>query len=207
MAVDGMGNRRLIEQVTGVDANDTVVRSLYATAREQLSEPNAIVTLSLSDEAGMLAFGTGRQPEQVASLPIGLRALADQLFGSGTITELAIEQGIEKVEERVMPWQRKLPTPARLFTGGDDIVDIACMAGMPRDGDTWMLSTDSVEQLFNRWIARVQGRPASQDDLPLTPRFSASLLVLRECLHHLGFDSIIVLRELPDTSAGVTSAL
>jgi len=82
MAVDGMGNRRLIEQVTGVDANDTVVRSLYATAREQLSEPNAIVTLLLSDEAGMLAFGTGRQPEQVASLPIGLRALADPLFGA-----------------------------------------------------------------------------------------------------------------------------
>lgn len=177
-----------------MDANDTAGRALYATAREKLSGPDAIVALSLDDEAVRLAFGIGPQPEQVASLPLGLRTLADKFFGSGTFSELSIEQAIEQVEERVMPWRRKLPSAARLFTGGADMIDIARRAGMPDENDAWVLSTDSVEQVFNRWIARVQGRPVSQDDLPLTPRFSSGLLVLRECLHHLGFNGVTVLR-------------
>lgn len=51
--------------------------------------------------------------------------------------------------------------------------------------------------MFHRWLARVQGCPASPDDLPLTPRFSASLLELRECLHYLRFSDIMILRTLP----------
>ena len=51
--------------------------------------------------------------------------------------------------------------------------------------------------MFHPWLARVQGCSASLDDLPLTPRFSASLLELRECLHCLRFSDIMILRTLP----------
>lgn len=185
-----------------MDAKEKVLRSIYAAALDKASEPEAIVVLALDDEAVWLAFGAQSRPTQVVPLPLGLSTLAARFFGGGTFSELAIEQAIAEVEERVMPWQRQLPSPARLFTADADIVDIARWAGMPEEGRTWRLSTDSVERLFNRWIARAQGRPASRDALPLTARFSASLLVLRECLHHLGFDGVTLLRDLPISTAG-----
>lgn len=51
-----------------------------------------------------------------------------------------------------------------------------------------------MERLFDQLAARVQGRPASQTDIPDDPAFYASLLILREFLHHLQFPAITVQR-------------
>jgi len=106
---------------------------------------------------------------------------------------LAAEEAIAHVEDIVMPWHGHWPTSASLITCDPHITALATWAGMPGDGP-WLLSIDAVEHLFNRWAARVQGRPASQDDLPVTGLFAATLLTLREWLHHLGFQGVIVWR-------------
>lgn len=49
-----------------------------------------------------------------------------------------------------------------------------------------------MEQTFNWLAAIVQGRPVSLDSIPTTAEFCASLLILREFMHHLNFTSINV---------------
>jgi hypothetical protein len=50
-----------------------------------------------------------------------------------------------------------------------------------------------MEQVFGRLAAIISGRPANQDILPITNTFVATLLILREVMHHLGFMNITVL--------------
>ena len=153
----------------------------------------ACVALHLGEEALALAWGgDGPQPAHQALLPLGLRALAQRYFPGEQPTPQAIEAAIEAVENQVMPWQRRLPPGARLVTGDTAIAELAAWAGLPSDGHAVQLGTEALEPLFDRWVARALGRPASQDPLPTTGRFSAALLVLRECLHHLGVGAITV---------------
>lgn len=179
--------------MNGSHAGEIAIRAIYAWARQNLRDADAIVALQLGADESMLAFGQGEQPEQVSVLPLGLQRLADRYFPDGRLSELLIEHAIAEVEDIVMPWHGKLPTAAGLFTDDAGIAGLARWADMPDKAGPWLLTTEAVEQLFNRWAALAQGRPASQDPLPTTGRFSATLLVLREWLHHLGFDGITVL--------------
>ena len=181
-------------------SSETAIRATYARASQNLPGTGAIVVLKLGDDSSDLAFGTGAQPEQLVSLPLGLGVLADRYFPAGHLSELLIEHAIAEVEDIMMPWHGKLPSAATLFTDDAAVAELLRWAGMPEDPDSWRLTTEAVEQLFNRWAALAQGRPASQDPLPTTGRFSATLLVLREWLHHLGFDGITLL--LQRSSAG-----
>jgi hypothetical protein len=44
--------------------------------------------------------------------------------------------------------------------------------------------------MFDRMAAISMGRPAGQDTLPAGAAFRATLLILREFMHHLQFQSI-----------------
>jgi hypothetical protein len=84
-----------------------------------------------------------------------------------------------------------------LFAQNAVSTELAYWAGMTDLNIPWLLKTEAVEELFNRWTALVQGRPASQDPLPTNGHFSATLLVLRECLHHWEIQGITVLPLIP----------
>jgi len=95
-------------------------------------------------------------------------------------TPLEVEQAIEVVEEHVMPLARRLPRPARLVCADA----LALRLGPPGE-----LGIAAVEERFNELAAIVQGRPAG--DSPLAdPALAGYLLILREVLHHLGFDRV-----------------
>ena len=185
--------------MSGASTVEAAVRASYAWAR-RVPDAGACVALHLGDEASALAWGTGAEPDGVAVLPLGLHTLADRYFPGGRLSEMAIEAAIAEVEDIVMPWHGQLPPGARLVSGDAAIAELAAWAGMRGDGP-WQFGTESVEHLFNRWVALAQGRPASQDALPTTGAFSATLLVLREWLHHLGFEGITVMAGPPQASS------
>jgi len=174
--------------------NSPAVASAQATlqlANQRLAGEVAIVVLHLGDDAAAVAWG--QAPDQAAALDLGLVLLATRLAPGGRSSAGAVEDAIATVEDVVMPWHGRIPVAARLVSGDVWVQALASWAGMPADADAWWLSTEAVERLFDRWAALVQGRPASQDGLPSTGAFAAALLVLREWLHHLGFDGVWVL--------------
>jgi exopolyphosphatase/pppGpp-phosphohydrolase len=165
----------------------------FARARQLVPMDQPIVVLHLGDEQAMLAWGTEVQPSKFLTLPIGLSGLANKISPNGQLSELAMEQIIAEVEDTVMPLHTKLPAASTLFSDDAMMAELSRWACRTDNTTHWQLDIDSVEHLFNRLVALAQGRPASQDSLPTTGRFAATLLVLREWLHHLHFDGITVL--------------
>ena len=86
---------------------------------------------------------------------------------------------------------QRLPAALRLQTGDARLrALVGDVAGAARaDAPVW-LDIDAVEQLFNLLVARAQGRPASQDSLPVDGPSAARLVIVRELLHHWRLDGL-----------------
>jgi NADP-dependent 3-hydroxy acid dehydrogenase YdfG len=52
------------------------------------------------------------------------------------------------------------------------------------------LSTEAMERVFDRLAAVVTGSSAARQGIPAGREFAATLLILREFMHHLRFTSI-----------------
>ena len=124
------------------------------------------------------------------SLPVSADALARDLLRHAPPSPLEIERAIERVEDAVMPARARLPAALRLQTSDARLRALVGAAGAARaDAPVW-LDIDTVEQLFNRLVARAQGRPASQDPLPVDGPSAARLVIVRELLHHWRLDGL-----------------
>ena len=118
------------------------------------------------------------------TLPVGAGALAQEVLRHVPPRPLEIEQAIEVVEEAVMPARAQLPSTIRLCCADPHLKLMATMVTQAKD-PVW-LGIDAVEQLFNRLVARAEGRPALQDELPVDGPSAARLVIVREILHHWG---------------------
>ena len=124
------------------------------------------------------------------SLPLSADALARDLLRHAPPSPLEIERAIERVEDAVMPARARLPAALRLQTDDARLRALVGAASAARaDAPVW-LDIDTVEQIFNRLVARAQGRPASQDPLPVDGPSAARLVIVRELLHHWRLDGL-----------------
>ena len=95
------------------------------------------------------------------------------------------------VEDELFKIRNKVVKGSSLCTTDASIFEIANLAGATEQPQP-TLSRDAVEQAFSRLTAIVQGRPAALDSIPVSPQFCATLMILREFMHHLDFASISV---------------
>ncbi len=124
-------------------------------------------------------------------LRLGTASLARQWMRHTPPTPLEIEHAIEQTEDVVMPLARKLVrTEQMLLSGSGAALILQGVVAAPDAAVRWNL--DEVEHLFNRIAMVSQGRPSGQEDLPTAPEFYAAMVILRECLHHLRFDGVVV---------------
>jgi hypothetical protein len=117
-------------------------------------------------------------------LAIGSRQIAQQFFRHHPPTALEVENAIQTVEDEVVRARVLVPAGQVIFCADASVRAIATAAGVDPVGGQ-ALSLEQVEHTFNRWSALVEGRPQSQDALPADPAFAATLLILREFMHHL----------------------
>ena len=131
------------------------------------------------------------QPPSVHRLPLGYRQLAAQYLTHAPPSDSQVERVIEVVEDQVMPLTRAWPAPTAQFT-------LACrgaplqtlVAQLPSSGQA-LHSADDVEQLFNRFANIAMGGAAA--GLHISNEQAAFLTMLRECMHHWGCHSLVVL--------------
>lgn len=165
----------------------------YAALRSRVPATTPVMLLHIGADQTQLAAGTDPQPSAVLLLDLGTQRTSAAFFKHTPPTPGDIENAIQVVEDevtRARPLAAGLPA---LFTHDARIREMARLAGCA-DSAAITLTTDQVERLFDQLAARVQGRPASQTDIPDDPAFYASLLILREFLHHLQFPAITVQR-------------
>ena len=138
-----------------------------------------------------LAVGSDFEPEVTLALGIGSEKTAREYFRHEPPTPGEMENAISAVEDEVVRARVMITNRSNLFTTDAAIREIAIVAGLPEDTEM-TLSLDTVERIFERLAAVTLGRPASQEGLPTSATFAATLLILREFMHHLKFQSITV---------------
>ena len=129
-------------------------------------------------------------PAMTLSLPVGAAALARAVLRHAPPRPLEIEQAIEVVEEAVMPARTRLPGAMQLYCA-DPLLRALAAAEPGPNAPAW-LGIGAIEGLFSRLVARAEGRPASQDDLPVDGASAARLVIVREMLHHWALDGLYV---------------
>ena len=164
-------------------------RATWLQARHELG--GNITALEFGDTASGVATGGQSAPARVIRLPLGVGALARKYFRAPRPGEGAIEAAIAEAEEAIMPLRPLVPAGSRCVSGDSRVAWVAGVLGL--EPAPWAtLTTETVEHGFNRWVSIALGKPATQDTLPAGAEFAASLLVLREWLHHLSFADILL---------------
>jgi exopolyphosphatase/pppGpp-phosphohydrolase len=169
--------------------NDIQVQ--YKSARLGVSMGMPISLLQIGDEQTTIAFGTVAEPEAVIELSMGSNRTAVDYFKHIPPTLGEMETAIMVVEDEVTRAGKLLTGHSMLFTKDASIREIALIAGVS-DQSEMVLSLEAVERTFDLLASLVLERPASSAGIPTHPAFAATLLILREFMHHLKFESICI---------------
>lgn len=124
----------------------------------------------------------------VARIEAGYEAMRSRYFGQPRLDAGALERAIEWTEDRIQAAHADIPLGARLCTSESDVRLIARAAGLAADAP--VLHVEAVEQTFSRLVLQAFGQSPPQEDLPHEPRVFATVVLLREMLHHLRFGQI-----------------
>ena len=135
--------------------------------------------IRMEDYHTMLSDGAA--PEVV--VPVGARGLAEELFRHDPPTPYEIEQAIDRVEDALAATGLKHAVRGDLLTRDPQL---HTLLGLRAQGDR--VTRDEVELGFQRLASVALGHPGLCDGLP-SPA-AAVLLILRECMHHLGYAGV-----------------
>ena len=164
----------------------------YRVIRAAMPTAERIAVLSLgADETGV-AVGASAVPDATIILGVGSRKTASDHFKQSPPSPGDLEATIEVVEDEVTRVLALLPGGAELVTADGSLRQVAYAAGQDGDADI-VLSVEQVERTFERLAAVSLGRPAAREGLPEGHDFAATLLIVREFMHHLGFSRITIL--------------
>jgi len=105
---------------------------------------------------------------------------------------IELEAAIADIEEQMMPVIKELHKHRCLVTTDRVFWNIAEIAGFGSE-DKHRLDVGTVEAVFNRLVDVAYGTPASRLEVPETREFAATVLFLRELMHHANYSSIILL--------------
>ncbi|MCM2252249.1 MAG: hypothetical protein NDJ19_07815 [Ramlibacter sp.] len=144
-----------------------------------------IVQLELGAGAGhvgIIAADAGRK----LPLPIGSSHLV-RLFRRDPPRPVDLEEAIEVTEDAVMPLARLLP-PDSVLRADDPLTRQVALRAAGSDA-VQSVSLDAIEALFGQ-LADAAQRGFWSGELRLDPTEAAALVILREFMHHAGFDSI-----------------
>ncbi|HET7670455.1 MAG TPA: hypothetical protein VFK84_08600 [Burkholderiales bacterium] len=132
-----------------------------------------------------LRVGADQTTLGAATLDIGWRTISHVHLKSDPASPLDLENAIAAIEDEIARVHQAVERDSTVVTTDTDetIREIALASGV-RAGAGMALSPEAVERAY----ARLTGRAG----LPGTRRFAATLLILRELMHHLQIGRIVI---------------
>ncbi len=161
---------------------------------------NKSIHLHIGAEQTTVSIDTHGAAAEVMVLDIGQSRTPAEFFKHSPPTEGEIEAAIMRVEDEVTRARTLVAGHTGLTTSDLAIRDIARVAGLPLQAEM-LLTVEAVERLFDLLAAWSLGRPALRSGIPTDAAFAATLLILREFMHHLHFACIQVLGTPADAKA------
>ena len=178
----------------GIDGRvvDAIVR--------RLNEPAARSTwLHFGDEKLVVRQQTGDQPDTERHLDVGTARIAKDFFRHDPPTAQELERAIDVTEDAIMQLGRPADVRAPLLSTSRALRPWAALSGPT-------MTIELVEQWFQRLASASLGQPAAMQGLPSGREAAATLLLLREFLHHRGHASIVFVEPRPTLVGAPASA-
>lgn len=151
-----------------------VMRPLYSRARYSERMAAAETWLHFGEDTTQVV------QEAPVVLAVGSGNLAAEHFRHDPPSPLELENAIAAVEDEIASVHTRITRGSRLRTNDAVVRDIALEAGVPA-GAEMALAVEAVEHAFQRLPSLATGKEKA-----------ATLLILRELMHHLGFEVIVV---------------
>jgi exopolyphosphatase/pppGpp-phosphohydrolase len=177
-------------------ASDVDVSARYRAIRSAATGTGNLAVLHIGEEQTILAVGDGLDTPTTLTMAMGAQRTARAFFKRTVPSPLELENAIAMVEDEVMRARTLVQSRPRLYTTDPAIRTIAVLSGVT-EGAAMELSIEALERSFDRLTSVALGRPASHEGLPEDKAFAATLLILRELMHHLQFAAIHYV-DLPD---------
>ncbi|MDX8340017.1 hypothetical protein SLH46_12525 [Draconibacterium sp. IB214405] len=150
-----------------------------------------MIHLTITGNTTHLKSAEKKQPEAI--LRLGDELLAEKFFSEFPPTSDEIDSAINYTEEMLAPVEDRFVVDTDLYTDDSMALQIAGLAfNTSNEGKRIGVPVIELENVFFRLSEIVNGLPASQDVLPQSKQFAAYLLILREVMHHLGFERLEV---------------
>ena len=168
----------------------TAVRHDFDRAQQAAGVP--LVWLHLGADTLWLVREGDAQGADSMSLDLGTDSTARLFFRSDLPLPVELERAIDHVEDELMR--------ALAWTGGSATLatDHSLVRGLAQTETS--LSLESVEALFQRLASGALGNPSALKGLPAGREAAATLLILRELMHHLKFNQVVVATPSPVVS-------
>ena len=132
--------------------------------------------------------GVGSAEHATLELALGSVATAQQFFKLDSPAPHELERAIDAVELEVMRARPMIRSESVLFAHGAALDELGRAAGAT--GEKAVIAREAVEQLFQRLASASLGDPMARRGLPSGNAFAATVLILREFMHHLGFATV-----------------
>ncbi|MDR8390017.1 hypothetical protein NC796_02625 [Aliifodinibius sp. S!AR15-10] len=158
---------------------------------QKLLKDGPVTILKVQDQQFILEIVEVGEPETLDTITAGdIQTILVNLKREPAET-IELEAAIADIEDQLMPIISELPNRRCLATYEQAFWNIAKVAGFGSD-DKLQLNVDTVEEVFNRLVDVAYGTPAHWLDVPEDREFAATVLFLRELMHHASFNSIIL---------------
>lgn len=161
------------------------------SVRSGLRGERPLTRLHIGDQQTVVVSEHGNSPESTIALAIGSEITSTAFFRHQPPTPLELENAIVTVEDEIARARSMVIDNSVLVTRDSALRAIALIAGLP-DQPVLTLSIDLVEKTFDRLAAVSLGRPAAHEGLPNNVAFAATLLILREFMHHMNFAALTI---------------
>ena len=181
----------MVETMNDQSAGETDIRADYAFARSSLPDDRPITVLHIGAGETLVASGKGHQAEATIALAIGAERTSTEFFRHNPPTPPELENAIMLVEDEIARARTAIGDGSSLLTRDPVLREIALIAGL-RNQPALTLPLELVEKTFDRLAAVSLGRPAAHEGLPNSAAFAATLLILREFMHHMKFASLAI---------------
>jgi len=165
-----------------------------AAARAGLAANVHLTLLHVGDEHAVVLSGPGNEPVSMHQLNLGRARITRDYFHHDPPTSHEIERAIDFAEDEIMRLGKPADVATTLWSTSPALQAWSAVAG-PR------MAIETVEQWFQRLASVALGQPGAMQGLPPGREAAATLLVLREFMHHRGHALIVVVAG-PDTVAG-----
>jgi len=126
---------------------------------------------------------------QTFVLPIGCDILWPAPGHGGGPSPLDIENAIQVVEDQIERLHRHVPAGSRLVVAAQALAPLQ-RGGAIRGVANGAIGLAEIEHEYQQLAARAMGAPSARGSGFEHPAGDALVLILRECLHHLGFDAV-----------------